>query len=248
MEQIRLAAEATERRRAEARRTRTRFNPTSRVNERFWTSPHNVAADHFGATDGSGNPAQRRPEGDPVNNTGHILDGVEANLGRTEGSQVPPRENEPPLTNPVPDSTIAASNQMGSNPSGPSASGTAADPIQPENVGAFPHAQTPPFFSHQFSHDEIDSFLNDDVPEGHVQSLDPPVHPGIIPARRQRGSSSEEQTSKRPRFEEVADQSQAVMEIQQRPIGEQADILINSATAVSIIPFIRGVYSIISVF
>ena len=92
-------------------------------------------------------------------------------------------------------------------------------------MGAFPHVQTPQFFSHQFSEEDLESFLNEE-PEGHVQNLDPPNHPGIVAARRPR-EQSEEQSSKRARYEEPGTHSQAaVLEIQQRPLVEQADILI----------------------
>ena len=42
MEQIRLAMEAKQKKLDDARRTRTRFNPQARMNERLWPSPFNV--------------------------------------------------------------------------------------------------------------------------------------------------------------------------------------------------------------
>ena len=234
MEQIRLAAEATARRKAEARRNRTRFNPEARVNERFWPSPHNIAVEHFGSLDGSANPPQTRPEGAPINATGHILDGLAANLGQGPlNTQAPPQSSEAPVENPAAQQTPVASNQPESIPSGQDTS-IAAPMAQPDNAGALPRAPTPQFFSHQFSEEDLDSFLNDE-PEGHVQNLDPANHPGIVAARRPR-EQSEEQSSKRARYEEPGTHSQAaVLEIQQRPLVEQADILLSSATSVSTI-------------
>ena len=50
----RRAAEEEAKRRAEARRNRTRFNPESRVNERFWgPGPFNLAEVNFGNLDGT---------------------------------------------------------------------------------------------------------------------------------------------------------------------------------------------------
>ena len=82
----RRAAEEEQKRRAEARRNRTRFNPNSRVNERFWgPGPFNLAAQDFGSTDGSENPPQIRPVGPVINEQGPLLPAIErAITGGTE--------------------------------------------------------------------------------------------------------------------------------------------------------------------
>ena len=74
----RRAAEEEQKRRAEARRNRTRFNPNSRVNERFWgPGPFNLAAQDFGSLDGSENPAQIRPPGPVINEQGPLLSAID---------------------------------------------------------------------------------------------------------------------------------------------------------------------------